>query len=394
MGALYASRMTERPVPHPLATAASLVGLPPAAAGSTAWRVLATASRRPDAGLNAGVHLPFIAPMLCGVRVRPRRYGLDFILPNPSGGRGVYVAAWNVVTGFAKPSRHDTLLVERLSGLDAIGPAEVRQAARAVALDGHAGQAAAAAAVQAQAALEIASLRLRAQFLLGLARRGGFHRPEDAASCLDRPGFDRLADRLGWRGRQMADALQALSVQYASVAAGAGPARGGEGGRWKRLLSLMRRLRQSLAEEQFCRSGPDGVMLGRVIAAADRCIEQADRLLPEIEAMLADPLPLLDAWREGGGADRLQALETAFDGWDRICLLWFDAATPRARQSLIFEIAALAQASGNADGCSPPGRHGESGEAEDGSASDERRTTILRNERIRAQELALELEPA
>ncbi len=394
MGALQAPRMTERSLLHALASTASPMALPQAASGPAVWKVMATPSRRPDSGLDAGVHLPVMAPMLCGVRVRLGRQGLEFILPNPSGGRGVYVAAWHVVTGFAAPSLHDTLLVERLSGLDMIGPAEVRLAARMVALDGHAGHEAAEAARQVQAALELASLRLRAQSLLTLARRGGFHSPEDAASCLDRPGFNRLADRLGWRGQQLAEALQQLSVQYASVAIGAGSARGpaGEGGRWNRLLFLVRRLRHSLAEEQFCRSGADGIMLGRVIAAADRCIEQAEHLLPEIEATLADPLPLLEAWRDGAGAGRLQTLETAFDGWDRICLLWFDVQTPRARQSLIPEIAALARATGNADGWSLPGRHGESGEADEGSTMDERRKMILRNERIRAQELALELE--
>ena len=394
MSALQAPRMTERLLPHALASTASPLAPPQAASGSAVWRVTATPSRRPDGGLDAGVHLPVMAPMLCGVRVRLGRQGLECILPNPSGGRGVYVAAWHVVTGFAAPTLHDTLLVERLSRLPMIGPAEVRQAARMVALDGHAGPEAAAAARQVQAALELASLRLRAQCLLTLARSGGFHSPDEAASCLDRTGFNRLADRLGWRGQQLAEALQQLSVQYASVAMGAGSARGpaGEGGRWNRLLCLMRNLRQSLAEEQFCRSGPDGIMLGRVIAAADRCIEQAEPLLPEIEATLTDPLPLLEAWRDGIGAGRLQTLEAAFDGWDRICLLWFDVQTPRARQSLIPEIAALARAIGNGDGWSPPGRHGEAGDLVEGSVLDERRRMILRNERIRTQELALELE--
>lgn len=399
MGTAHAFRMIEKPVPYPFAAASPIIPLPRTAAGTVAWGPLATTNRRPDSQPDTGVHLPFIAPMLCGVRVRPGRQGLEFILPNPSGGRGVYVAAWSVVTGFAVPSLHDTLLVGRLSGLDAIGPADVRQAAHAVALDGYAGHEATMAAQQVRTALDTASLRLRAQFLLTLARRGGFHRPDEAARCLDRDGFNILAGRLGWRGPQLAEALQLLSVQYASVAVGAGGTiggsaiRGADGGRWKRLLSLVRRLRLSLAEEQFCRSGSDGLVLARVIAAADRCIEQAEQLLPGIEAMLADPLPLLEAWRDGGAsASWLPALENAFDGWDRLCLLWFDACTPRARQSLIPEIAALARAGGNGDSWSPPGRQGTSGDTEDGPGSEGRRQLVVRNERVRAQELSLEFE--
>ena len=208
--------------------------------------------RRPEHKPDEGVHLPFLAPMLGAVRLRSSPRGLEFVLPNPSGGRGVYVAAWSVVAGFAAPNLHDTLLVGRLSGLDGIGPAEVRQAARLVALEGHAGREAADAARQAQDALDIAALRLRAQLLMSLARHGGFDRPEDAMSCMDRDGFNRLAGRLGWRGAPLANALQEVSLRYASIAVGAGlvseaspPLRlsgeigRNETGRWGRLLSLV-----------------------------------------------------------------------------------------------------------------------------------------------------------
>ena len=354
--------------------------------------------RRPDQGVDGGVHLPFLAPMLCGVRVRGHRRGLEFILPNPSGGRGVYVAAWSVVIGFAAPSLHDTLLVGRLCGPGPIGPADVRQAGWAVARDGYAGLDAAAAALQMQTALEVAALRLRAQCLMTLARRGGFHGPEEAAGCLARDGFNLMASRLGWRGPQLADALQMLSVRYATVAVGSGGSASAraaaEGGRWKRLLDLVQRLRVSLAEEQFSRQGLDALLLARVMTAADRCIRDAGRLLPEMEAMLADPLPVLEAYRDGqaGAAGWLQSLETVFDGWDRICLLWFDATTSQARQSLIPELAALAQATGHGDNWSAPGRQGDLGEMEVGLSPERQRLLVERNERVRTQELMLDVE--
>jgi hypothetical protein len=376
----------------------------------TTFRDAAWATRRAAQKPDTGVHLPFLAPMLCGVRLRASPLGLEFVLPNPSGGRGVYIAAWSVVAGFAAPSLHDTLLVGRLSGLDAIGPADVRQAARSVALDGYAGQDAADAARQAQDAIDIAALRLRAQFLMTLARHAGFHRAEEVARCMDREGFNMLAGRLGWSGPQLAEALQDLSLHYASVAVGAAhppamqsqirpfgePGRT-ETGRWGRLLSLMHRLRHSLAEEQFSRGGTDAALLGRIMAAADRCIRQCAQLLPEIGTMLANPLPLLDTWRVGGRAalTSLHALEAASDGWDRICLLWFDARTPRMRQLLIPEIAAMTRTSTSSDGWLTTGRDPEAGAGDaDMASSDWQKQKLTRNERIRAQELIFELEAA
>ena len=391
---------------------------------SMAARDTLSALRRPEQKPDAGVHLPFLAPLLGAVRLRSNPNGLEFVLPNPSGGRGVYVAAWSVVAGFAAPNLHDTLLVGRLSGLDSIGPADVRQAARLVALDGHAGQEAADAARQAQDALDIAALRLRAQLLMSLARQGGFVRPEEAVSCMDRDGFNMLSARLGWRGPQLAEALQEVSVRYASVAVGAGQVSGMQGpgmqgpetqglgtqppmrisgeiernetGRWGRLLSLVQKLRGSLAEEQFNRGGIDAALLGRIMTAADHCIRQCALLLPEIKAMLANPLPVLDAWRAGSlvASGWLHGLESILDGWDRICLLWFDARSPRLRQLLIPEIAALTRTSSSDGWSTGTGEPDALAGDNDGTSFSWERQRLTRNERIRAKELTFELQAA
>ena len=386
---------------------------------SMAARDTLSALRRPEQKPDAGVHLPFLAPLLGAVRLRFNPNGLEFVLPNPSGGRGVYVAAWSVVAGFAAPNLHDTLLVGRLSGLDSIGPADVRQAARLVALDGHAGQEAADAARQAQDALDIAALRLRAQLLMSLARQGGFVRPEEAVSCMDRDGFNMLSARLGWRGPQLAEALQEVSVRYASVAVGAGQVSGMQGpgtqgpgtqppmrisgeiernetGRWGRLLSLVQKLRGSLAEEQFNRGGLDAALLGRLMPAAAPGSRQGARRRPEIKTMLANPLPVLDAWRAGSlvASGWLHGLESILDGWDRICLLWFDARSPRLRQLLIPEIAALTRTSSSDGWSTGTGAPAALAGAHAGTSFSWERQRLTRNERIRAKELTFELQAA
>ncbi|MGI4745374.1 MAG: hypothetical protein ACRYGI_01085 [Janthinobacterium lividum] len=382
---------------EPAGTTPPGIPRPGSIAIGTPWGMPALPQRRPDYGLDPGVYLPFTAPMLCGVRVRASQHELEFILPNPSGGRGVYVAGWSVVTGFAAPTLHDTLLVGRLSGRNRIGPADVREAARLVALDGHAGQHAAETARQALAGLATSSLRLRALFLLTLARRSGFGGPKQETSCLNPAGFGMLASRIGWQAPQLADAIEWLSVQFASIVSGSSRSTGpipasGAAGRWGRLLSLVHRFRRALVEEQYGRNGPDVIILSRIAEAADRCIQRAELLLPEIEAMLADPQRLLDDWRDGGGGivapPWLNALETAFDGWDRICLLWFDAGTPYARQALIPEISVLARVTGSTDGWPPVGSHPSGTDVEMQAT----RELVERNERIRSLELTIELD--
>ena len=131
------------------------------------------------------------------------------------------------------------------------------------------------------------------------------------------------------------------------------------------------------------------------MAAADHCVRQCALLLPEIGAMLANPLPLLDAWRAGSliASGWLQALEALCEGWDRICRLWFDARSPRLRQKLIPEIAALAR-TGSSEGWLAPEREPDAAGDADAATSGWQRQRLTRNERLRAQELTFELQGA
>ncbi|MCQ8279245.1 hypothetical protein NFI95_12405 [Acetobacteraceae bacterium KSS8] len=353
--------------------------------------------RRDENTADAGVQLPLLTPTLAGLRLRTGNNGTEFILPNPSGGRGVYVTSWPVVTGFATPCLHDTMLISRLSGEKHIDPRVVREAARSVASAGHAGVIAAEAARDVEEQQRNGALRLGGQLLMVIARRAGFIRPEDAARCLSRTGFFQMAGRLGWHAPDLAEALRSVSSQFATLATGAGAdgclpeawapsgtPRGGAG-RWGRTAKLLQRLRSALAEEQSAGHGADGAMIGRIINAADASLAALDRLLPEVDAVLLDPMPLLEAWRDGvrQGPDWLHRLEAVLDGWARVCLLWFDPGTPERRQAVIAEMAILTRTVGN----------GETRLQGEISSDPAGRTAILlaRNERLHARELLLEI---
>ena len=103
--------------------------------------------------LERGAALPFTTPLLTGARIRKsQRPGFEFVVLNPSGGRGFYVLRPSGILAFCKPTVHDTMLFSRFSGSASITPASVREAALAVALEGHAGRDAIAAAAASIAA--------------------------------------------------------------------------------------------------------------------------------------------------------------------------------------------------------------------------------------------------
>lgn len=199
---------------------------------------------------EAGIHLPFVAPLLAGVRGRFHGRVIDYILPNPSGGRGTYIATWSMVTELAAPTMHDGILAQRLLALPALTPAAVRATARAIAAEGFAGRAAADAATRAQASLDAETLRLWAAMLLALIRQSDIPAPEqpralaalgNAGPGVVTDGFVTLARRLRWDPAALSEALQQLATVYVPMVMP---------GRYRRLLGLLDRLLDGLEAEQ------------------------------------------------------------------------------------------------------------------------------------------------
>jgi hypothetical protein len=59
--------------------------------------------------------------MLAGARLRnSERTGIELVLQNPSGGRGVYILRWPGVQALCSPTLHDTVLFRRLTSLAVI----------------------------------------------------------------------------------------------------------------------------------------------------------------------------------------------------------------------------------------------------------------------------------
>ncbi len=337
------------------------------------------------------VSLPFTAPTLTAMRVRATQGGgLEMLLSNPAGGRGIYVACWATLRAFAAPSLHDILLADRVAAQSASGignaplsPGSVRAAAIAVAVEGHAGRRVAAAAQRAQQAEQLGRRRLRAHLLLELARALGLPGslsamndpwtayPDDSsgwlveapsllARLLNRPGGPRPLDHVsGVRPQQVAAAwLPAeLDAAIARIAALAWPLGIGPAASQARLPRVLRLL-SSRARPEASTAQPKGAAAAEVTAGSDKLdtvialrSAQATAALHQARGVFEDPLGLLSSWRMDN-ATLLHTLEQPdwlLDGWDRLCLLPGDAVEVGALAQMLLYHATVGQEAAGED---------------------------------------------
>ena len=273
------------------------------------------------------VSLPFTAPALTSMRVRRvPQGGLEMLLINPAGGRGVYIARWSALRAFAAPSLHDILLAERITAAVAAGavlsPAIIRDAALAVAMAGHAGRRLAKIALDTQAAQQLGLRRMRAHLLLELARH---HDLPGSHSALNDPWSTQPQEHTGWLAAAPALLAQKLKLPAGNIAEavlaiatlawpiGAGPR--AECARLPRVLRLLCKGRSGNGAAE------DSMHTRHAEATA---------ALRRARALLDRPAALFAAWREDAGGIRaaFEQPDWLLDGWDRLCLL--DPEEPEA----------------------------------------------------------------
>ncbi len=301
----------------------------------------------PASGAPTGTHIPFTASLLAGVCGRLAGRRLDFIMPNPAGRRGHYIEDWRRIADFGAPTVHDTVLAARLAALPALDPARVREAARAVAIEGYAGPKAAAAARAARRDLDRETHRLRSRLLLALIRLPAVapdqaillrHRLDTAEPAMIDDALGTVAPQIGWAPAALVAAVDALSAAYAPLC---------PNGRQPALLALLDRTARGLAETaaQRAESGaPPVAALHGVAEALLRCLGRGRHLAAAADSRLSRPTALLEAYRHDPQAALrpVRALDRALDGWDRICLLWQDCGAHAARLAALPQLAVLA----------------------------------------------------
>jgi hypothetical protein len=306
-------------------------------------------SNKPESFQERGVAVPFTTPQLAGARIRrAERTGTEFVVPNPSGGRGVYILSWGGVRQLCKPTVHDTLLHQRISRLPAMEPGGVRLVARKLAAEGLAGNDATEAALASADADRDELILVNFLMLIMLMEQVEPAGLTISAETEHTPELDRRARRIVTQvaasaGRPVAEIgsdLEALSVLFVPI--GLQPEM--PTARLPRLTARLEAAAEGLTKwsKQFADDGCAGLAfsLSRSASVTAGCATSA---LGVARGLTADMRGLLRVWAATPASIHRQTSrpEWILDGWERFCLLWETAGPVSEQRCVLREMAQL-----------------------------------------------------
>ncbi len=297
----------------------------------------------PTTFLERGVAVPFTTPQLNGARVRPgERKPLELIIPNPSGGRGVYVVPLGNVQDFCSLTVSDRRLADAITRIRGVTPSAIRQISRDVAGEGLAGRGALAAAEQARQSEEFAKLQANFDLLIRLVRQtepsGEEPVPPEKARPIDlevrgRRAVGRVATKLGFTHdgavaalEQLANVFQSIGIQHCS--------------RIPQELQTLTSVRLEVLKYSDIASDTMAAQAQLIASAADLTILLTTSTLADGRALADNIRTLLRDWVIDPAPIMLLLArpDWLLDGWNRICALWRSSGNP---DNALGEMAAL-----------------------------------------------------
>lgn len=306
-------------------------------------------SYNPTTFLERGALVPFTTPMLSGTRARPgERRGIELIIPNPSGGPGAYILAWDSARELCRPTVHDTKLQERVADLPSISPSSIRHAARAIAAQGFAGREARAAAENAAKTEKQDHVLVNFLLVMALVKqfepaRGDGAPPErdrlDEMEDRARRAISAVAPRIGRTPEAIAERLEQLAVAFEGVGTGLYAAQS----RLARSLEALTRFHADMTAWRDAHLDESGEQAGLAASVAELTIDWARRTLSEAAALTENVAQLLRRWEnEPEAIGRLAGRpDWLLDGWEQIRLLWDSASGPEERRAVLHELMPL-----------------------------------------------------
>lgn len=299
----------------------------------------------PTTFLDRGVLVPFTTPVLGGTRARLLEgQELELMVPNPSGGRGVYILTCGGVASFCRPTLHDRELNRRLGQEIGVSPSLIRRVAQSVAADGLAGEEAREAAAESTRAEAQARVVAHYRLLMALVEQSGLAVParpdmSEAAMVAERASLviDHVARRLGRTPSWTAAALERIA-DFLCVSG-----IGGEG-RVPSIIGLLEEMAGQLQEWTRSRSEEDErAYADMVCQVADHTLRLARALTERWNAQLGDVAGMLAEWAADPAAFAAVASrpEWLLDGWEQVCMVWRHAADEPGRRAALAEMATL-----------------------------------------------------
>jgi hypothetical protein len=298
-----------------------------------------------------GVTLPFTTPRLGGTRARPgKKHSVELVVPNLSGGRGVYIMPWTSLTALCRPTLHDKVFSQKIANVINVTPATIRQIARQIAAEGLAGEEAMEAARIATDADKgdrvVTNFRLLMLLVEQVARL--FRPPaltSGTAAELDpstraRLTVEWISPRLGQTSTWTANALEELADVLAQIGVGST----GTIGRIPRLTSMLGEVRAGIADWGNAKREEDQAAYARMICSVvDVTLSLAQTMVARAQALPDTMVDLLRGWATDSGAviEMVSRPEWLLDGWEQICLIWQNAHDDAMRRAALAEIATL-----------------------------------------------------
>ncbi len=293
--------------------------------------------------------MPFTTPMLFGARVRqPARLDLELLVPNPSGGRGIYILPWSNARALCSPTVHDIKLSARIAGLQTVTPTSVRRAAKQIAAEGFAGRPAGVAATAALAVEQKSLLTTNFDLLLRLVQQEGLPSglaanpglsPSNTLEFQAKRTIAAIAPRIGQFPATIASSLERLAELLEPVGLREQPC----GSRVPHVIESVKSLREDALSLLPHADEHETRLLRVFLGVSGVTLAGAERAVMDARATATEVTSLLTAWYADPDALRSQLCraEWLMDGWERIDQLWWSESGGAERTEILEEIASL-----------------------------------------------------
>lgn len=297
-----------------------------------------------------GISIPFTTPLLSQARLRrDANNRFEFLLPNFTAGKGIYVLPMKGLSSMMTLTLHDKMLFEEIDALESHSPELVRTVVLGVQATGICGPEAAAHA--AELLDQDAQFLVLTQFilvteLLKLVGIGAadLMRPgmtTDDSKRMARKALAKVAGMVGIPPDDLALRVDDLGAVVAPVGLPQCPRLG-------RLRQVAHRLQrfteqmQDWSERELSDAAPLGAHCANVARHTLGLVQQR---LTRLDGMCQDAMQIVhDAPRlRGEMADQVTRIAWLLDGWDFLLILWENVqnANPAARREMVCDISRL-----------------------------------------------------
>ncbi len=304
----------------------------------------------PSTFAERGVAVPFTTPLLSQARLRlDRNEKFEFLLPNFTGGRGVYVMPWKSLPSVMTITLHDRLLFEEIEAVPTHTPDTIRTAVLKVQAMGVAGPDAAAAAEKAMA--EDSQYLVLTQFVLvtELLKLVGITAQDlmkpgttaEQAVKLARQSLGKVAALVKIAPDDLSNRVERLGTALAPF----GLPQAGQPGRLRTLLTRLEAFESTVSHWAETDVSDVAVLARYVAETAKFTLGLARDRRAKLDTLCAQPKQVIheEARFMAAIGEHVGKLSWLMDGWDFIVAMWDQARTKplETQQTAMSEISRL-----------------------------------------------------